>query len=108
MAVSPSLTARISSVPPEKKRAARSEARAAAASLIEPKVFTSTVILLSCGQRLVVADGLETRLVDLLADHRGQLSLAAHRRGESALPVPECAVAVGYGQQANVRHVVEE
>ena len=56
MAVSPSLMARISSVPPEKKRAARSEASAAAASLIEPKVLTSTVILHSYGQGLVAPD----------------------------------------------------
>src|SRR5687767_8965016 len=108
MAVSPSLTARISSVPPEKKRAARSEVSAAAASPIEPKVLTSTVILPSCGQRLVTADRLETRLVDLLANHRRQLGLAARRRREAALPVPEGAVAVGDGKQAHVRHVVEQ
>src|SRR5262245_47313609 len=108
MAVSPSLMARIRSVPPEKKRAARSEARAAAASFIEPKVLTSTVIVLSCGQRLVAADRLEARLVDLLADHLGHLGLAARRRREPALPVPERAVAVGDGQQAYVCHVVEE
>src|SRR5262245_59526105 len=108
MVVSPSLMARISSVPPEKKRAARSEASAAAASPIDPKVLTSTVIVLSCRQRLVAADRLEARLVDLLADHRRPLGLAPRRRGEPALPVPERAVAVGDGQQADVRHVVEE
>src|SRR5262245_21001853 len=108
MVWSPSLMARISSVPPEKKRAARSEASAAAASLSEPKVLTCTVIALSCGQRLVTTNRLEPRFIDLFAHHLGHLGLAAGRRGKTALPVPEGAIAVGDRQQAHVRHVVEK
>src|SRR5262245_18350134 len=100
--------ARISSVPPEKKRAARSEASAAAASLSKSKVLTRTAIPASLGQRLVTANCLKARLVDLLTHHRDHLDLAAGRRGETAFPVPEGTVAVSDGQQAHVRHVVEE
>src|SRR5215470_341702 len=100
--------ARISSVPPEKKRAARSEAKAAAASLSEPKVLTATVIQRSLRQRLVTADRLEARLVDLFAHHLNHLGLAPGQRGETALPMREGAITVGDGQQVHVRHVVEE
>src|SRR5262245_35377796 len=112
MVVSPSLIARIRRVPPEMKRAALSEASTAAASLIEPNVFTSMVIapgaVLSCRELLVPADRLEARLVDLLAHHLGHDCLLAGARREAALPLPEGAIAVRDGQQADMRHVVEE
>src|SRR5262245_31342995 len=46
--------------------------------------------------------------VNLFAHHAGELLLAPRRRGESAFPMPEAAIAVRYRQQAYVRDVVEE
>jgi CO/xanthine dehydrogenase FAD-binding subunit len=66
------------------KRAVRSEASVAAASLIDPKVLTISAIDPSCRQRLVVADRLEARFVDLLADHLGQFLFAAAPYGDLA------------------------
>ena len=70
----------MTSVPPAMKRAERSEDSAAAASAGVAKVFTTTGITersSSCGLAQMPANGLESRLIDLLADHFGQALLVA-------------------------------
>ena len=53
------------------------------------------------------ADGLESGLIDLLADHCRELAALGRPRRETRFPMPERAVAVGDGQQANMRDIVE-
>ncbi len=61
-------------VPPAMKRAERSDVSAAAASAGVVKVLITTGMLnhrSSCGLAQMLANGLESRLIDLLADHFG-------------------------------------
>src|SRR6185436_13089215 len=67
--VSPSLIARITSVPPARKRAARSDCSAEAASPRLANVFTVIGITIPQSRRQMAADRLEARLIDLFADH---------------------------------------
>ena len=54
------------------------------------------------------AHGIEARLIDLFAHHRDEPLFLARAGRETAFPMPERAVAVGDGQQADVRDIVEE
>src|SRR5262245_15714210 len=106
---SPSLIARITSVPPARKRALRSDASAEAASPMLAKVFTVIGIVPRSRSSLDVASNrIEARLVDLDAHHRDHLRSLAGASGEARFPAPERAVPVGHGQQPHVRHVVEQ
>src|SRR6202044_3226607 len=99
---SPSLSARITSVPPPRYRASRSDERAAAASPEVANVFTVTGMIsspLSSGPLQMLADRLEARLIDLLTDHFGDLGRFGGARREARLPMPECAVAIRHRQQ---------
>ena len=105
--MSPSLIARITSVPPARKRAPRSDCSAEAASPRLAKVFTVIGMLFPHAAQMP-ADRVEARLIDLLADHLGHLRFLARPRGEARLPAPEGAVAVGHRHQPHMRHVVEQ
>src|SRR5262245_19253627 len=103
-AASPSLTARITSVPPARKRASRSAESAAAASASVANVFTvigMRVVPFQSGERGVTADRLEARLVDLRAHKLRHSRLLAPAGAEASFPAPEGAVAVGDRQQAH-------
>ena len=53
-------------------------------------------------------DGIEARLVDLLADQRRQFGFLPRRGAEFGAPFPEGAPAVGHGLQAQDRHIVDQ
>src|ERR1700752_2109853 len=104
---SPSLIARITSVPPARKRAVRSDCMAEAASPSVANVFTLIGILCS-SRRQMPADRLKPRLVDLLAHHLGHRGVLARPRGKARLPAPEGAIAIRHRHQAHMRYVVEQ
>src|SRR5882757_479519 len=62
----------------------------------------------SCGLAHLPADGVETRLVDLFADHRDQPGFLAGAGREAAFPMPEGAVAIGDRQQPDMGDVIEQ
>src|SRR5260370_28846909 len=83
---SPSLRARMISVPPPMNRAPRSDDSAAEASAGVATVLTLTGMAeqsLSCGLAQAPADRFQSRLIDLLADHFGQPPLFAARPSEA-------------------------
>src|SRR3979490_151869 len=97
-------------VAPAGSRASRSHDGAAAASPDVAKVFTVTGMIsppLSCGLPQMTADRLETGLIDLFADHFGDLRRLRRSRGKARLPMPKRPVTVGDRQQADMRGVVE-
>src|SRR5262245_991502 len=108
---SPSLIARMTSVPPPRKRAPRSEASAEVASPSFSNVLTvmgTLVLPSSCGEIRMPADRFEAGHIDVFAHHpRHRLGLASARR-EPALPAPERAIAIGDRHQAYMRHIIEE
>jgi hypothetical protein len=55
--------------------------------------------------REVAAQVVEAGLVDIARHHLAQLALAAGRRGEARLPMPEGAVPIGHRLQAHGGHV---
>src|SRR5262249_17483407 len=108
---SPSLSARMTSVPPAMKRADRSDMSAVDASDGVAHVLTVTGIadgFPSWSLAEVLADGLEPGLIDLLADHLGQALLFASPSSKARFPMPEGAVPVGHRQKSHMRHVVEK
>src|SRR5580658_3307635 len=56
----------------------------------------------------MLADGLEPRLIDILADHFGQALLFARRGCEARFPMPEGPVAVGDWKKSHMRDIVEK
>src|SRR5207244_12063616 len=55
----------------------------------------------------VIANGLESRLIDVLGHHLRDGLLIRGPGSETRFPLPEGAIAIGDREQADMRHVVE-